>query len=220
MLKEVANLFRAAGNAAGNALDRLSGERQLAEQVFKNYLPANEPGASYPMLTGKWYRAINERGETVGFMWNCACGQTNLHLCGVDDIRRRLEMVHHCAARCAGIEWEKDDNGQPKMTGKVVYTEQNAAGIEVPAGAPYSLLSILPDEGTNMSELERNKVYSLLPTWRVGPRAGQHGSLHAVFDDPCDAVFDCTNAKTLVRAADRNDADPFVMMSGFGGKNG
>lgn len=187
MLRQIGDIFHAIGNRLGS-----SGESQIRVNVAAyNQLPVNEPGSNRPMSTGQWYRAVNERDESIGFVWYCRCGQSNIHFCGFGDLRRELEKkdTHRCTARCVSVEWKRDEQGQPMgVPERIVHVVADKEGNEITTGAPYTLLSCLPDEGKNMSEAERNKFYALLPAWRIGRTSAQCGPLLA-FDNECETEW-------------------------------
>lgn len=136
-----------------------------------DYTPVNIPGSQQPQRNNCWYRLVGLDGRELGYMFLCKCGQSNIYMFTKHDLNRQLEREYHCVNRCASViqETSRDHQGLPVYK-RVVHTEKDKDGNVIPVGAPHSLLTLLPENGKDMPDRERDMVYATLPTWQIGNR--------------------------------------------------
>jgi hypothetical protein len=144
-------------------------ERLLAQHLPAiDYAPVNEPGSQHPLIRKAWYRLLDGSNKESGYVFLCACGQSNFYAYGKYDLRRELEQDRPCCARCVSIiEKKSTQDGEPPIYEQVRNTETDAKGNVIPVGAYHNLLDLLPESGKRMNERERNMVYATLPTYRL-----------------------------------------------------
>jgi hypothetical protein len=175
--EKIASAFHWAGNRI-HSPNPNKGDRAVQPLPAVDFSPVNEPGSKQPFVRPAWNTMLGSASQQVGMVWHCQCGQSNPFLASPRyNLYRELEKDHFCQACCVEIinKYTTDEQGKPQFAGceQVRRTAKNENGNEVPVGARFNLLDLLPDQGKHMSEKERDRVYATLPTWRLVQTAGQ-----------------------------------------------